>query len=139
MEPLYLSLFFSTFLSATILPFSSELILGTTLLFSKAPLSCLVAASLGNCLGVTANYIIGKKGITYLLDKLNFDQKKRDFYHEKFKKYDKALLLVSWTPFFGDPITIYAGITKLPFVEFAAYAYTGRVLRYIVIYFLLTH
>ena len=102
------------------------------------PTLTILVASLGNCSGVTINYIVGRSGINYLLNKLKFDEKKRDYYHEKFEKYDKYLLLAAWTPFLGDPITIYAGIAKLNFYVFALFVYTGRIVRYLIIYLLLS-
>jgi membrane protein YqaA with SNARE-associated domain len=133
----YSSLFAGTLLAATILPFSSEVIFISYILMGYDPFFCILIASLGNCSGVTINYFIGRSGLTYLLQKLNFDQKMRDYYHMKFERYDKYLLLAAWTPVFGDPITIYAGVVKTRFPVFASFVYTGRIARYILIYLLI--
>lgn len=135
----YFSLYLSALLAATILPFSSEVVFASSIIMGYDPMLCLVIASLGNCSGVTINYFIGRSGISYLLKKINFDENKSEYYHKKFQKYDNYLLLAAWTPILGDPITIYAGVVKVRFLTFTAIVYTGRVARYIVIYFLIAY
>lgn len=100
------------------------------------PFLVLVIASFGNCTGVTINYFLGKNGINFILNKRKIlGDDKLDYYNEKFKKYNNAIFLLAWLPIIGDPITIYAGIIKLKFSEFALYVYTTRILRYIVLYY----
>lgn len=135
----YIILFSSSFLAATIIPFSSEVVLASYLALGFDPLMVLIVASGGNCLGATVNYFIGQSGITYLLDKINFNDKKREHYQKKFQKYDKLLWFCSWMPIIGDPITVYAGVIKLRFIEFALWVYGGRIIRYVVILFLMEH
>ena len=132
-------LFLFTLLAATLIPFSSEAILSSALLVEHNPILILIVASLGNCSGVTINYFLGKKGVNFLLrKKFIFSQQKLDYLNIKFKKYNKAILLLAWLPFIGDPITIYAGIIEVRFREFVIYVFSGRVLRYIAIYFITT-
>lgn len=135
----YISLFFAALLAATILPFSSEIIFASSIALGYDPLLCIIIASLGNCTGVTINYLIGIRGINYFLNKLNFNEEKRQYYHSKFIKYDKYLLLAAWLPIIGDPITIYAGIVRVRFVHFALIVYTARILRYIALYYLVAN
>jgi membrane protein YqaA with SNARE-associated domain len=133
----YFSLFISTLLAATILPLSSEIVFSSSIIMGYDPFLCILVASLGNCAGVTINYLIGISGINFLLDKLNFNKGKREYYHNKFIQYDKYLLLAAWLPIIGDPITIYAGIVRVRFITFALIVYTARILRYIIIYYLI--
>lgn len=134
----YLSLFWGTLLPATIIPFSSEAVFATAIsLSSHPPLAIIGVASLGNCAGVTINYLIGLKGITYLLDRFGFDDERREYYHKKFLRYDKYLLLASVLPVVGDPITIYAGVAGIRFLQFGAIVYSLRIGRYILIYLLI--
>mgnify|MGYP001021089750 CR=1 FL=1 len=57
-----LGLFLATFLSATILPFSSEAIVLFFLAKGVDPTICLSIATLGNSLGGASNYFIGRLG-----------------------------------------------------------------------------
>ncbi len=133
----YLSLFFSALLAATLVPLSSEIVFSASILLGYDPVLSIIVASLGNCTGVTINYIIGRSGVNYLLDKFHFNEEKREYYHQKFIKYDNYLLLAAWMPVIGDPITVYAGIVKTRFMIFASIVYTARILRYIAIYYLI--
>ena len=55
----YLSLFFACFLSATVIPFSSELIVGGMLAADYNKLLLLIIASAGNTLGGVVTYFMG--------------------------------------------------------------------------------
>ena len=73
---IYLSLFFISFLAATILPFSSELSLAGLISTSNFNNSLLlIAASLGNILGSIVNWFIGFYS-EILLQKNGFHLKK---------------------------------------------------------------
>ena len=134
---MYLSLFFISLLSATLIPISSEGALIGALLLNYDPLTLLLVASLGNCSGVTINYFLGKFGVSFFVVKIcKFDQAKMDRYQEKFQKYNIFFLLSSWLPIIGDPITVYLGLIKYPFGKYALIVYTTRILRYIAIIYL---
>ena len=60
MEVAYLTLFSIAFLAATILPFSSEVVLAGLSATSGEKLSLLVVASFGNVLGSSFNWVLGK-------------------------------------------------------------------------------
>ena len=131
---MYISLFFVSLLSATMIPISSEAALLGALALGYEPVLLLVVASFGNCIGVTINYFLGLYGVTYFIEKVcKFDQAKLDKYHTKFKKYNYLFLLASWLPLIGDPITVYLGIIKCNFAKFSLFVYSMRVIRYIVI------
>ena len=55
----YLGLFITAFLSATILPLSSELVLTGLLLNGLSPVKLLMIATVGNVLGSLTNYYLG--------------------------------------------------------------------------------
>ena len=55
----YHGLFFISFLAATILPLSSELVLTTLLINGLAPEFLVLVATLGNVLGALTNYLLG--------------------------------------------------------------------------------
>ena len=55
----YIGVFIASFLAATILPFSSEVVLTGVLLAGSAYWPCMVAATLGNFLGGMSCYWLG--------------------------------------------------------------------------------
>ncbi len=131
---MYISLFFVSLLSATMIPMSSEAALLGALALGYEPTLLLLVASLGNCFGVTINYFLGLYGVTYFIEKVcKFDQEKLEKYNIKFKKYNYLFLFMSWLPIVGDPITLYLGIIKCNFAKFSLFVYPMRIIRYIVI------
>lgn len=58
----YLGLFTASFLAATILPLSSEVVLSVLLLNGLSPSTLVGVATLGNVLGSVVNYGIGMTG-----------------------------------------------------------------------------
>ncbi len=133
----YLLLFGSAFLAATILPFSSELLLFAMLRDGGDPLLLVIIATLGNTLGAVVNWLLG----VYLL---RF-QERRWFYFSRdqiaraqrwYRRYGFWSLLFAWMPLGGDALTLIAGIMKLRLWLFLVLVGSGKGLRYIlVIYF----
>ena len=134
MEVAYLTLFSIAFLAATILPFSSEVVLARLSVTSGEKLPLLVVTSFGNVLGSSFNWILGKytrnletkKWFPFSTNQLQ----KASFW---FTKYGKWSLLFAWLPVFGDPLTFIAGVVRLRFVPFLILVTIGKVSRYILI------
>lgn len=131
-------LFFTAFAGATLLPLSSEVAFGATILTHPNSLACLVVATLGNTLGITFNFLIGRG----LLKWPRFQRIRNSLKLKSTKslsdRYGPYVIYLSWLPVIGDPITIYLGTTKMSFLRFALIGYTLRFLRYHLIYVLLT-
>ena len=124
-----LALFFSAFLAATILPFSSEVAFVTAIKSGMEPSLALLAASSGNILAIILNYYLGyylyeKTKTKLLLSKVG---KKAFVYGHR---YGLWALLLSWLPIIGDPLTIVAGLVRVNFVWFVIIAGSLRIGRY---------
>ena len=135
----YFQLFIISFLAATILPLSSELVLSTMLLtdsFDKYLL--LVVASFGNILGSSVNWYLGKK-ILIFKDKKWFPANERQISKGEiyFKKYGIWSLLLAWVPIIGDPLTIVAGILRVKFFTFLLLISISKISRYIFLIFII--
>ncbi len=135
----YFQLFIISFLAATILPLSSELVLSTMLLtdsFDKYLL--LVVASFGNILGSSVNWYLGKK-ILIFKDKKWFPANERQIAKGEiyFKKYGIWSLLLAWVPIIGDPLTIIAGILRVKFFTFLLLVSVSKISRYIFLIFII--
>lgn len=109
----YLSLFLSAFLAATLLPAASEAYL--LYLFSQGYPAALLwlVATLGNTAGGMLNYGLGLyvSHFTWLADKA-FNEQQRERGAAAFRKYGIWTLLFSWLPVVGDPLTFVAGLAK---------------------------
>jgi len=129
-----IALFFSAFLAATIFPFSSEVAFITALSNEMPYLNAMLSASSGNILAIIANYWFGY----WLYDKTKSKLQKSksgNWSLEYGHKYGYFILLFSWLPVIGDPITLVAGVLRLKFINFVVVAGSLRVARY---YFLST-
>ena len=52
---------------------------------------------------------------------------------QKYRKYGRFSLLLSWVPFIGDPITVVAGVLREPLWSFVLLITVAKCARYIVI------
>ncbi len=135
----YLQLLTISFLAATILPLSSELVLSTMLLtdsFDKYLL--LVVASFGNIFGSSVNWYLGKK-ILIFKDKKWFPVNEKQIAKSEmyFKKYGIWSLLLAWVPIIGDPLTVIAGILRVNFFTFLLLVSFSKTSRYIFLIFII--
>jgi membrane protein YqaA with SNARE-associated domain len=133
----YLSLFFISFLAATLVPTSSELILiGLITTNNYNPVLLLASASFGNILGSAVNWILGFYFYKLINNKwIPFNPKQVDAASQRFRKFGIWSLLFAWLPIVGDPLTFIAGILKINFILFLALVSTGKIIRYVFIYF----
>lgn len=127
-----IALFVTSFIAATIVPASSSAILLAALAAKAPPVPAFIACSLGNCLGCAANYWIGYLIGKPLIPKLEISRSGRKAL-EYTTRYGTWSLLLSWTPFLGDPLTIAAGIFRVNFLNFSLIVYSLRIIGYAVI------
>ena len=129
-----------SFLAATILPLSSEIVLTTMLLtnlFEKSIL--LVIASSGNILGSIFNWYLGKK-ITIFQDRKWFPVSPEQLNKSQkyFQKYGIWSLLLAWVPVIGDPLTLLAGVLRVRFSIFFILVSISKISRYVFILYLVS-
>ncbi len=124
-----LTLFFTAFLAATILPFSSEAAFLVAISNDMPILNAIISASSGNILAIVLNYYLGyflyEKTKTKLLSS-RVGKSSYEFGH----KYAYLALLLSWLPIIGDPLTLVAGLVRVKFIWFVIIAGSLRILRY---------
>ena len=130
-----LVLFLSAFLAATLIPAQSELGLGYLVINTDYSMVLLVTvASLGNTTGATINWFIGQ-GVARSI--VRSEKIKASTHYGPvinwYKKYGKWTLLLSWAPFIGDPITVIAGIFKVPLKMFLLIVAVAKTSRYVLI------
>ena len=121
------------FLSATLLPFTSEGVLVAFLLAGADPLVSLIIASLGNTMGGTTNYFIGKildpqKVRSRIINPKRFDQ-----FVKCGNQYGSYLGLVSWLPIIGDPLILIAGFLRVRIFPLTVWMLLSKTARYAII------
>jgi membrane protein YqaA with SNARE-associated domain len=130
----YTGLFIASFLAATILPLSSEVVLGFLLLTDLSSILLVSVATFGNVLGSLVNYAMGFWGSVFLTRQV-FKISDDDFSRakERFEKYGVISLLFAWVPVIGDPLTVVAGVLKINILLFFVLVTSGKLIRYIII------
>ena len=136
---IYLSLFFISFLAATILPFSSELTLAGLISTSNYDnLLLLVFASFGNILGSVFNWGLGFYSRNLTIKKwFPFKETQIERSSKWFSKFGKWSLLFAWLPIVGDPLTFVAGLLRVRFLDFIILVAIGKVSRYLIVFYLI--
>ena len=136
---IYLSLFFISFLAATILPFSSELSLAGLITTSNYDnVLLLIVASFGNVLGSVVNWVLGFYSRNLTIKKwFPFKETQIERSSKWFNKFGKWSLLFAWVPILGDPITLVAGLLRVRFLDFIILVAIGKVSRYLLVFYLI--
>ena len=131
-------LFLAAFLAATILPFSSELLLGAMALGGWSTASLLLVASTGNTLGGLTNYALGRwipEERTFRW--LRIEPEKAERWHAFVRRRGAWAGLLCWLPVVGDPLAIALGLFRAPFLASALLMFVGKCARYTVVLFLM--
>ncbi len=130
----YTGLFLSSFLAATVLPFSSEAVLAALLLGGQNPALCVIIATLGNGLGGMSSYGLGYLGkIVWIERYLRVKEARVQRFRKQVTRFGSVLAFFAWLPVFGDPIAIALGLFRVRPLGVAIYMFAGKALRYIVI------
>jgi membrane protein YqaA with SNARE-associated domain len=136
----YFGLFVSSFLAATILPLSSEVVLTALLLSGLSPTTLVSVATIGNVRGSLTNYALGYWVSLEVIKKwLKMSEQEFVRAEQRFVKYGYISMLFAWVPIIGDPLTLVAGVLRIRLVWFVLLVTAGKLARYVVIsYFVST-
>ncbi|EMY78727.1 SNARE-like domain protein [Leptospira weilii serovar Ranarum str. ICFT] len=121
-----------SFAAATILPFSSEAALALAIFSGLAPYEAVVWASFGNCAACLFNYLLGYGSETFVHKKLDSSPMFQKLYR-KIQTIGWPILLFSFLPIVGDPITVLSGFFRQRLWVFASIVFTLRIARYIIL------
>ena len=131
-------LFASAFVSATLFPGGSEVVLAALAhAHHYNPWTLLGVATLGNTLGGMSTWLLGwLLARRYPLDRPRRPGQRRAV--ERLKKWGSPLLLLSWLPVAGDPLCFAAGWLRMNAAASAFFIAAGKAARYAVILLALT-
>ncbi|MBM85227.1 MAG: hypothetical protein CMM47_04310 [Rhodospirillaceae bacterium] len=129
-----LAVFSSAFFSATLVPGISETVLARVAIDATADhFALLFFASAGNTLGSVVNWLLGRFLLHWRDHKwfpvtpVALNRASRWF-----NRFGVWSLLLAWLPFIGDPLTLAAGMLRVPLVIFLPVVAVGKTMRYAV-------
>jgi membrane protein YqaA with SNARE-associated domain len=128
------ALFVVAFGAATLLPLQSEALLTGLLMADHAPALLVAVASVGNVLGSTVNWGIGRQ-VERFRHRRWFPANQAQLERARgwYQRYGKWSLLLSWVPLVGDPLTLVAGVMREPLPTFLVLVTVAKAGRYIAI------
>jgi len=124
-------LFLSAFLSASLLPGGSEVLLYALAAGGgRDPWLLLLVAGAGNTLGGLSSWLLGRLLAWRwpghrLLRRPRYQQALA-----RLRRWGSPLLLLSWLPLVGDPLCLVAGWLRIAFWPSLLFIAAGKVLRY---------
>ena len=128
----YVALFVVAFGAATLLPLQSEALLTGLLMADHAPALLVAVASVGNVLGSTVNWSLGRQVERFRHRRwFPANQAQLDRARGWYQRYGKWSLLLSWVPVVGDPLTVVAGVMREPLSTFLVLVTLAKVGRYV--------
>ncbi len=127
----FLTLFAWSFAAATILPVGSEPLLIKIVRDSGLLTASVLIATAGNYLGSLTTWWLGRK----IEDIAHFEQRGRYAARAAawMQRYGAPSLLLSWVPFIGDLLVLFAGATRMKAGPFSFWVILGKGGRYLAV------
>ncbi|MBT6745054.1 MAG: DedA family protein [Flavobacteriales bacterium] len=130
----YFGLFIATFLAATIVPFSSEIVLAGMLAAGFDGFGVLAVATVGNTIGGMSSFYLGYLGKwRWIESKLRVPKEKVFRFKSWIDKYGSLTAFFCWLPFIGDVIAIALGVFRAKVALVLALMFLGKLMRYLLI------
>ena len=129
------ALFLAALVAATLLPAQSELVLSAMLLSDRWDHAMLVTiATAGNVAGSLINWLIGR----FLSDRRDarwfpVSAAALTRAEQRLQRFGLPVLLLSWVPIIGDPITLVAGLLRVRLIPFLLVVTVAKGGRYAVL------
>jgi len=129
----YLGLFIASFLAATVVPFSSEVVFSAMVFGGLDAWTCVLVATAGNWLGGMSCYYLGLLGKMEWIEKyLKIKKEKLIRFNDKIHKYGDWFAFFSFLPGVGDIIAVASGFFRCNLWIVSISMLLGKFVRYIV-------
>lgn len=125
-------MFVAAFVGATLVPVSSEAAFAALLVTGYPVVPALAWATLGNTVGCTLNYALGRWGRDRVEARLRTSRAGRTAVRWT-ELAGVPTLLLSWLPIVGDPLTLAAGVARVRLAVFFVLVVSVRFGRYAVL------
>ncbi len=127
----YLGLFISALLAGSIVPFSSELVMGALVAMGLEPWLCVLAATLGNTLGGLTCYWLGRLGRIDWIEKYLGVKREKVERVQRFLQGRGALMaFFTFLPFVGEAIAVALGFMRSNLWLTTVSMFAGKLARY---------
>ena len=127
----YVGLFISAFLAGSLLPLSSEAVLGILLVADFNPHTCLFTATAGNWLGGVTCFYIGYLGKMEWIEKyLRIKPEKLKKMQQRLQKEGSLIAFFTFLPGIGDLIIVGLGLMRANILIVNISMFAGKFLRY---------
>lgn len=127
-----LGLFLGSFLAATVVPFSSDVLLVAALAAGCDPVACIVSATVGNWLGGMSSYLLGWLGRWEWLERwLHVKRETLERQQARVTRWGVWLALLTWVPIIGDIFAIALGFYRVAPLRCAIFILIGKAVRYL--------
>ncbi len=125
-------LFLGSFLAATVVPLYSDALYLGVLYAGCNPISCLIAATLGNWLGGLTSYGIGWVGRWEWIERwFHVKREKLERQRSRIDRWGIWLAFFTWLPFVGDLFAIALGFYRISPIKCALLMLLGKFLRFL--------
>lgn len=126
-------LFVSSFISSTLLPGGSEVLLGYLAVEKVYPaMTLILTATAGNTLGGMVTFALGwLGGLKWPVKPAEKPSQQRAM--ALLQRFGVVVLLLSWLPVIGDPLCLIAGWLRFNSVLACLFILSGKAVRYLLI------
>ncbi len=129
----YFGLFVGAFLAATVIPFSSDVMLVGILAAGANAYIAVAVATVGNWLGGLTSYWLGWLGKWEWIEKyMRVKPETLEKQKHNVERYGSLLALCTWMPFIGDVMAIALGFYRVDFKRSAIFMLIGKGVRFVV-------
>ena len=126
-----IGLFIGSFLAATVVPFSADVLLIGMLAAGANPTATIIVATTGNWLGGITSYGIGRAGKWEWIEKLRVSRESLEKQQKRIERFGAPIALLTWVPFIGDVFAVALGFYRVKFVPAMLWMFVGKAARFI--------
>lgn len=133
----YVGLFLVSFISATVIPASSEAVFVLMISNGFDPIVSLSLATVGNTLGGMTSYFLGRLGNWKWLSKwFGVKEDKVARFQSRVERTGVYSALLCWAPIVGDVIAVALGFLRVRVIPVMILMTIGKLARYLFLYWM---
>ena len=127
-----LGLFIGSFLAATVVPFSADVLLvGMLVADVNSAVALLIVATLGNWIGGITSYGIGRAGKWEWIERLHVSRESLEKQKTRIERFGAPIALLTWVPFIVDVFAVALGFYRVKFLPAIFWMLVGKGARFV--------
>ena len=123
-----IGLFIGSFLAATVVPFSADILLIGMLAAGANPVAAIILDTNGTNRTV---YAIGRAGKWEWIEKLRVSRESLERQQRRIERFGAPIALLTWVPFIGDVFAVALGFYRIKFIPTMFWMLIGKAARFI--------